>query len=449
MSRFILFSTLIAAALAQPDGPNDPLNNPPDDTSNPMMRGKAFPYNKLPYQSDTSPEQGDWRGPQSGYNQCNATTEGQNSMCQTLIVNSIEDFCVWGPPNPNTLVGDAEGEMVIWCTKPGRGGRVIPSGALTGVQFIRTPSYVEVTGHIDQKMINIKDGDEGGELDSGGQDNRGNPIGALVYSNSMPSSHGQLTQSRTWHAFMGSNIFCQKLCDPKAPNARGLCRHELDEAGCDVNVPAAYRDNVFESCLGDDQASPQIGKTDIPASSSCTTYASTELYGAGAAAPTGTAVPGDSAPQQTAAPAPPTGGSGAPPAPPTGGSGAPPAPPTGGSGAPSAPPTGGSGAPPAPPTGGSGTPAPPTGGSGAPPTGGSTGGSNSPGGTAGDKTPSAPGSSSSSGSSSSTSSSGASDPSKAQDNTGPTAGNAAVGVAHGSVAASLFAVGCAAAMILL
>lgn len=51
--------------------------------------------------------------------------------------------------------------------------RSIPSGALTGVQFIRTPSYVEVTGHIDQKMINIKDGDEGGELDSGGQDNRG------------------------------------------------------------------------------------------------------------------------------------------------------------------------------------------------------------------------------------------------------------------------------------
>lgn len=86
-----------------------------------------------------------------------------------------------------------------------------------------------MTGHIDQTKINIRANDDGGELDSGGQDERGNPIGALAYSNTLPSAHGGAeTQSRTWHIFLGGNIFCTKLCDPNAPNASGLCRHTLD-----------------------------------------------------------------------------------------------------------------------------------------------------------------------------------------------------------------------------
>ena len=55
-----------------------------------------------------------------------------------------EDFCLWGPPEPNSLIGNTEGEAVAWCTKPGRGTRLIPAGALTGVQFMRTPAYVQV-----------------------------------------------------------------------------------------------------------------------------------------------------------------------------------------------------------------------------------------------------------------------------------------------------------------
>ena len=30
------------------------------------------------------------RGPQQGYNQCNSTTEGPDSLCQTVMVNSID-----------------------------------------------------------------------------------------------------------------------------------------------------------------------------------------------------------------------------------------------------------------------------------------------------------------------------------------------------------------------
>lgn len=78
------------------------------------------------------------------------------------------DFCLWAPPTGPALIGDTEGEEVAWCTKPGRGTRIIPAEALQGVQFMRTPDYVQVVGFIDQTKINITPGDSGGELDPHG-----------------------------------------------------------------------------------------------------------------------------------------------------------------------------------------------------------------------------------------------------------------------------------------
>ena len=89
-----------------------------------------------------------------------------------MIINLIIvlDFCLWAPGEPNSLIADTEGEEVAWCTKPGKGTRVIPPGALQGVQFMRTPDYLQVVGFIDQTKINIQDGDFGGELDPHGAD---------------------------------------------------------------------------------------------------------------------------------------------------------------------------------------------------------------------------------------------------------------------------------------
>ena len=103
-------------------------------------------------------------------NICNSTTEGQSSKCQTAFINSIDDWCVWGPPEPNSEVGSTEGEAVAWCTKPGRGTRIIPAGAITGVQFLRSPSYLEVIAFLDQTMLNLEPSDYGGELDPHGGD---------------------------------------------------------------------------------------------------------------------------------------------------------------------------------------------------------------------------------------------------------------------------------------
>ena len=56
-----------------------------------------------------------------------------------------------------------EGDVVAYCTKP-RGTRAIPPGAVHGVQFIRAPSYVQVTGTGDFTSMNIVAGDAGGEV---------------------------------------------------------------------------------------------------------------------------------------------------------------------------------------------------------------------------------------------------------------------------------------------
>jgi hypothetical protein len=77
---------------------------------------------------------------------------------------------MWGPSSPNSLVQDTEAAMVAWCTNPNHGTRVIPRGAITGVQYIKTSVYVQVVGFLDQTAINIAADDDGGEEDPFGDD---------------------------------------------------------------------------------------------------------------------------------------------------------------------------------------------------------------------------------------------------------------------------------------
>ncbi|THU80015.1 hypothetical protein K435DRAFT_874825 [Dendrothele bispora CBS 962.96] len=219
--------------------------------SDPLV-DKIVPYTAIPYQVDQHTAD---RGPQHGYNICNSTTEGQDSLCQTGYVNHLDDFCLFAPPEPNTAIGAAEGIAVSFCTKPGRGTRLIPEGTLKGVQLVQSPGYVQIAGIIDQTRLNIASGDFGGELNSGGQDGRGNPIGGLIYSNAFPSNGGNndtFQQSRRWTLFIGNDAFCFKACDDTQPNAKALCEHIYDRIGCTYNAPNTAQEGIFERCSGDD-----------------------------------------------------------------------------------------------------------------------------------------------------------------------------------------------------
>lgn len=223
------------------------------------LASKHFSYpSGIPYQAD--PDNG-VRGTQQGYNLCNSTTEGANSLCQTAFVNHLDDWCVWAPPQPNSTIGDTEGEEVAWCTKKGRGTRIIPAGAITGVQFMKTPGYLQIVGFIDQTKINLQSDDGGGELDPHGADLRGNPLGGLVYSNGFASNNGDnstFQQVIEWHNFMGSNSFCFKVCDPAGSNAANLCQHVFDRIGVSYNCPNAAQNGTFEYCEGDNQDPPGV-----------------------------------------------------------------------------------------------------------------------------------------------------------------------------------------------
>jgi len=214
---------------------------------------KRFTWPNLPYQADTGNGP---RGTQQGYNRCNATTQNQDSMCQTTLINSIQEFCLWGAAKPDSIVGNIEGEMVAYCTTKKFGTRLIPAGAITGVQVTRTPGYIQAVGFIDQTALNLQANDTGGEEDPHGADQRGNPLGALMYSSAFNTPGGPpYTQVIEWSYFIGAGVFCYKACDPAGPNAPQLCQHIYDRIGCTYNAPAHYEsiNGTFTSCQGENQ----------------------------------------------------------------------------------------------------------------------------------------------------------------------------------------------------
>ncbi|KAG8695020.1 hypothetical protein FRC09_009438 [Ceratobasidium sp. 395] len=237
LRSFVALAVLATGALAQKGVP---------------LAQKDFDYNNLPYQADTDDGE---RGRQFGYNICNSTTENQQSLCQTSIINDLSDWCLWSSPEPNGVIGNIEGESVAYCSKAGHGTRLIPAGAIKGAQFMKTPDYIQIVGLIDQSLINLQADDGGGEMDPHGADQRGNPLGGLVFTNAWG---GQYKQAKEWHNFMGSNMFCFKACDPNGANAKHYCEHIYDRIGCQYNAPAAYTEGVFETCEGESQDFPGV-----------------------------------------------------------------------------------------------------------------------------------------------------------------------------------------------
>ncbi|RPD54924.1 hypothetical protein L226DRAFT_82742 [Lentinus tigrinus ALCF2SS1-7] len=195
----------------------------------------------LPSSAPKTSEEG-----QSGTNQC-GTGNDQNSTCQNVFINSLDDWCIFAPPEPgpDSVIGNTERIEVAWCIKGGHGTRLIPDGAITGAHFVQTPDYVQVTGVGDLTKINIPQGDEGGELDPHGADGNGNPIGGLVFS----SAFGDVQQLHEWTNFVAFNEFCIRGCKD-SPQAPALCNHIYDVMGCDWNMPGNYNSG-FDSCKGD------------------------------------------------------------------------------------------------------------------------------------------------------------------------------------------------------
>lgn len=194
--------------------------------------------NNLPYKAGGSD--------QYGYNNC-STIDSPTSNCQTLVMNSLSDFCLFAGPY-RAPVGSIERKAVAFCLKAGRGARLMPPGTITGAHFVRTPDYFQITGTGDFTKINVPKGDQGGELDPWGYDVKGNPIGGVVIG----KKGSKLLQFPNWTQFLSEKEFCIRVCYGNSAKAKQLCNHVYDELGCQWNIPGDYSGKTFDQCLGDD-----------------------------------------------------------------------------------------------------------------------------------------------------------------------------------------------------
>jgi hypothetical protein len=176
--------------------------------------------------------------------------------------------------------------------------------------------YIQVVGFLSQQNLNIFSGDEGGELDPHGDDEQGNPLGGIAFTNGFADSSASfqsrftakqnntaaLTQVTEWIDFIGGGIFCLKFCHNDGPDPAALCNHIYDEIGCTYNAVADYNNinGSFVVCDSDDMTPPGVfttapgqtttwvqpftGNPQPPytpnpiSSSNCQTYQSTDLW---------------------------------------------------------------------------------------------------------------------------------------------------------------------------
>ncbi|KAL9934084.1 hypothetical protein V8E36_007166 [Tilletia maclaganii] len=177
------------------------------------------------------------------------TPINQTSLARLASVNSIDDWCTFGPPRTGEPIGNIEAEAVAYCTKPRNNARVIPDGTLTAVHFVRTPLYVQVMAFGDFTKIGVMDGDDGGELDPHGATGQGNPVGGNVTSNVT----GTDVFYEEWMNFVSYNQVCIRICTAASNvvSAAVQCEHELDIMGCQFVMPGNYNPGQWESCEGD------------------------------------------------------------------------------------------------------------------------------------------------------------------------------------------------------
>ncbi|KAK0555773.1 hypothetical protein OC846_000383 [Tilletia horrida] len=232
-SLLALAALLPACALAKTTSTFDPQH----------MVKPTFSIDKLPKK---------WEKGQVGTNQCDKwKPHNQNSMCQNVFFNSIHDFCLWGPIEPNSRIGSKEKEMVAYCTKEGYGTRLIPDGTIKRAHFVRAPSFFQLTGYGDFTKIGVRAKDDGGELDSHGADGYGNPPGGIVFSRTIPGTNHKWTQMHEWASFMSATEFSFRACFDTAPEKLRLCPHQYDEMGARFSHPGDYGSG-FDECHGDD-----------------------------------------------------------------------------------------------------------------------------------------------------------------------------------------------------
>ncbi|WVQ67136.1 uncharacterized protein L199_005331 [Kwoniella botswanensis] len=177
------------------------------------------------------------------------------SQSKELWLMSHEDFCVYGlsEENRGKMLSESVDNVISYCSKSGHGTRLIPDGTLKGVTYVRTPSWVQVSGSGDFSQIGISPDDSGAQFDSSSH----NPQGS-----SLITSQGG-DPAKDWVTMISGQTFCVRACfgDP------AFCPTQYDSLGCYflTSNGVGWHD-VWQDCEGDEGDPPGLidGQTYTP-----------------------------------------------------------------------------------------------------------------------------------------------------------------------------------------
>ncbi|ORX47018.1 hypothetical protein DM01DRAFT_1339326 [Hesseltinella vesiculosa] len=85
----------------------------------------------------------------------------------TIHLNSDTAFCSFMPPKPGDDVGGTENQGIPMCSSASlsSSGKVFPTGFIVTAHYVKTSTYVQVTGRMNRSKYSLKATDGGGQYD--------------------------------------------------------------------------------------------------------------------------------------------------------------------------------------------------------------------------------------------------------------------------------------------
>lgn len=147
-----------------------------------------------------------------------------NAKGQIAQVVDANDFCVFLPPSDSTnrIISDTEWNANAFClgnTPLAKNAEKLPAGFIKSAHYVKTDTYVQVTGQMDYTKANLVGTDGGGQMDVRA------PMGSSCAG---------------WKFYVNlieptTNTYCMRCC-----NDDRTCNRGISEKGCAHIIPGDY-----------------------------------------------------------------------------------------------------------------------------------------------------------------------------------------------------------------
>ncbi|KAG0091108.1 hypothetical protein BGZ93_007136 [Podila epicladia] len=89
---------------------------------------------------------------------------------KTIVLNSVEEYCLFLPRRPGQTIGESEDSAVAFCNKPistAPNARTLPTAFIRNLNFYKNADkgYVQITGLFNRRSVSLSRHDGGGQYD--------------------------------------------------------------------------------------------------------------------------------------------------------------------------------------------------------------------------------------------------------------------------------------------